>query len=122
MVETNDLKLHILQTNTSIELMRSSRERVIVGDLSSLNELNEKLDEFKRRLEASIEEISFRSSSLLVDEVAQEYDVDAAAEVFSAIFRDQHPRDVLREHGFDDTELESSELSASGQEESDIDG
>uniref|UniRef100_A0A915ECD9 KASH domain-containing protein n=1 Tax=Ditylenchus dipsaci TaxID=166011 RepID=A0A915ECD9_9BILA len=97
--------------------MKQSRKYIVTGEFpSSVDELLEKLDEFEKRLDAAIDEMEQMPSSHMADmAAAQEYDVDAAAEVFAAIFRDQRPRDVLREHGFDDIDVDSSDLSSCDQ-------
>lgn len=64
---------------------------------------------FVGRLRTAIDDASHEAAASPPEEAV--YDVDAAAEVFAAIFRDQRPRDVLREHGFD-VEVDSSDLSS----------
>jgi len=50
--------------------------------------------------------------------VQPDYDLDAAAEMFAAVFPDREPREVLREHGLAaDLELEMDEEESSSDEE-----
>jgi len=89
------------------------RDHVILSQ--RLNDINTQItstiaaDASKRQLN-----IPIIVENLDTGESAIDYDVDAAADVFAAIFRDRRPQDVLREHGFDDyDETGSSEFSSS---------
>jgi len=99
---------------------QSSKYIRCMDDSQTLDELGTRIGEQQQRIAADIEEITQPASPpLIVEELdigepfADDYDVDAAAEVFAAIFRDQRPRDVLRQHGFDDFETGSSDMSSS---------
>lgn len=88
----------------------------------------EKIKQFETRLLAAIEEVCQSSSNILPlnnndENNTAEYDIDAAAEVFAAIFQQQRPRKVLREYGLLDLDMDSSELSSSSCDyKGDLDG
>lgn len=77
----------------------------------------EKITQFETRLLAAFEEVCQSSSNLLPlnnndENNTTEYDIESAAEVFAAIFQQQRPREVLREHGLLDLDVDSSEISS----------
>lgn len=121
--EIDDVRLSLQQIRYSIKSMSKRRVYILLADYPHLEELDEQLLKLRSRLDASSEELILAQRVPAVaaeaggngfarnGENAAEYDVNAAAEVFAAIFHDQRPRDVLREHGFDDVDFDSSDLS-----------
>jgi len=95
--------------------MAEKRVYIALADYAHLEELDEQLLKLRSRLDSSSEELVLAQR---IPPVAAEVggngfarNGDNAAEVFAAIFHDQRPRDVLREHGFDDVDFDSSDLS-----------
>lgn len=105
MEDLDELKAQILQFTSDINAERNQRKYVTVGEYIMIADLEDTLIDIEDRLRAALDEAIKNAPR---PEAAQpEYDVDAAAEVFAAVYPNQHPRDVLREHGFDDFELDS---------------
>ncbi|KAI1723213.1 nuclear envelope localization domain-containing protein [Ditylenchus destructor] len=115
LADLHDLKAHLVEMTADYEAMKTNRKYIAMVDVSATyGEALDKIVELESRLEAAIEEMSGPSPARapLEYKPLEDYDVDAAAEVFAAIFRDQRPRDVLREHGFDDIDIDSSDMSS----------
>lgn len=78
------------------------------------------INDFEKKFESAFEELSKQpsTSNAIKSSKTQEnlgYDINAAAEVFAAIFADQKPKDVLRDYGFENNDLlnyDSSDLSS----------
>lgn len=136
------MRSHFVELVSDFEAAESNRNYIGADKFLQKKEFDAGLTRLERDVQSAIEEAQRNGLSQLDDinaeqpmsstvaatngdssepSVPTQYDIDAAAEVFAAIFRDQRPRHVLREHGLDDLlDLESSESSCYEQGSDDI--
>ncbi|VDK42276.1 unnamed protein product [Anisakis simplex] len=91
--QLEEIRIHLTRLSKDIDEFNENRRHIIKeSDISTMS-MFERLDEIERELKL-----------VEIEEEQSEYDIDAAAEVLAAVYRDRDPRSVMREQGipFDD--------------------
>ncbi len=125
--------MHIAQIRSELPQMAGQRKYVAVAFPPQLDELEYELEKLVKKLEVSSQKVETAAqrqpppppvdgavgggNGLLPNgdgHILQQrhYNVDEAAEALAAIYHGRQPADVLREHGFDDVDFDSSDLSS----------
>lgn len=118
-----ELKKQLEQIDENIKKMNiSSTFLDLNSHIQPISLLRQQIERIQHEIHSNIAELNEGPST--IEKMAStappgpDYDINAAAEIFAAVFPDREPTDVLREHGLaSDLELEMEEESSGDENE-----